>query len=191
FLAELLGHFETGLDIVLEEVEKIFALDEIDLAGIERLGRHFVRFARNRGAQAEHLAGLGKLHNDGSAAGRVDRELDAAFAKHEDTAGHLPFDKQHGSLGIGGCVLDVFKCPERGIGQIAEDTIGAQLARDAAFYNLHSVWREHEPASWTTRLRTLLGGWLRAPSTRELSRTSSASVRRSGTLRCAARHTAM
>src|ERR1039458_9397948 len=30
--------------------------------------------------------------------------------------------------------------------QIAEDTICAQLACKATFYNLHSVWRQHEPS---------------------------------------------
>ena len=143
FFAQLFGYFEAGLHIILQKPKKIVALDEIDLAGIDRLRRHFVSFAGDRGAQPQHLPGLGKFYNDRSAARRVDGELDAAFAEHKNAAWQLPFYKQHRPLRIRGRVLDVFKSLERGRRQIAENTIRAQLAGNATFYNLHSIGRQH------------------------------------------------
>src|SRR5579864_1488376 len=50
FLAELLRHLEAGLGVVFQETEKIFALHEIDLAGIDGFRRQLVGLARNRRA---------------------------------------------------------------------------------------------------------------------------------------------
>ena len=50
FVAELLGDFEAGVAVFLQETEKVLSLNKVHLAGIDGLRGEFVRFAANCGA---------------------------------------------------------------------------------------------------------------------------------------------
>lgn len=67
--AQLFGNFKAGVAVVLEEAQKIFALDEVHLAGVNGLGGQFVRFSRDSSAKPENLAGLGNFQDQSLAVG--------------------------------------------------------------------------------------------------------------------------
>ena len=67
-----------------------------------------------------------------------------ALAQHEDAARRLAFDKQHGTLGIRGGILNRFESLQRSGGKIAEDMCCPHLAAQAAFYDVQSVWCKHD-----------------------------------------------
>ena len=46
-VAQLLGDAEANVTVLVQEAEEIFALDEVNLAGINRFRPEFVRLARN------------------------------------------------------------------------------------------------------------------------------------------------
>ena len=64
FGAELLGYLETGVRILLQEAKEVFALYEIDLAGVHSLGGQFVGLAGNRGAEPQHFSRFDNLKDE-------------------------------------------------------------------------------------------------------------------------------
>src|SRR3954451_17348035 len=92
-VAEMLRGLQAGGAMFLEKTQEVFALDEVNLAGLDRFGRKFVIDARDAGVKSEDLAGFGDLKDERFAFCGVDRELHAALAKHVDSAGRLAFHK--------------------------------------------------------------------------------------------------
>ena len=80
FLAELLGHLEARVGIVLQESQKLFTFHKIDLARVDGLGRQLVRLARNCCAQAEHLTRFGNLQDQRLAVSGTDGKFDPSLA---------------------------------------------------------------------------------------------------------------
>ena len=109
FFAELLRYLETGVAVVLEEVEKVLAFDEIDLAGIDGFGGQLVGLAGNGGTEAKDFAGFGNFENESLTVTGTNGKFDAAFAKNKDAAGGLAFDEQDGAFGVGSGILDGLK----------------------------------------------------------------------------------
>src|ERR1035438_6692322 len=56
--AQVVRSIKAGIGMGLQELQKIVALDEIELAGLQSLRRQFIRFAGNRPVEAEHFIGL-------------------------------------------------------------------------------------------------------------------------------------
>lgn len=137
---ELLSDLEACLGVLLEEAQKVFALDEIYLARVDRLSGEFVGLAGDGGAQPENLSGVGNFQDESFAIAGADGKLDASFAKDKNSARGLAFDEQDSTLGVCRCVLDGLERLQSGPGQIAENAIGAHLASETAFDNIQTVW---------------------------------------------------
>ena len=99
FLAELLGNFEAGFAVLLEEAEEIVALDEIDLAGIDGFGGQFIGLAGDGGAQAENFARLGDLENEGLAVAGADGKFTRPLQSTKMPRGAWPSTKRTAPLG--------------------------------------------------------------------------------------------
>jgi hypothetical protein len=140
FGAELLGYLETGVRILLQEAKEVFALYEIDLAGVHSLGGQFVGLAGNRGAEPQHFSRFDNLKDKRLAIPSAEGELHLPLAKHEDTARCLAFHEQDRALRIGGRILDPFKSLQRRRAQVAEDAACPHLAGKTTFTNIESVW---------------------------------------------------
>jgi len=132
-VAQLFGYFETRIGVLSQESQKIFALNEIHLAGINGFGSQLVRLTRNGGAQAEHFARLSDLEYQGFAIGRTDGELDSSFAQNEDASRRLAFHKQDRTLRIRRGILDAFKGLQGSRVEVTEEPVGPKLASQAAF----------------------------------------------------------
>src|SRR6185295_9620983 len=88
----------------------VLALYEIHLTGRQRFGGRHVGLARNGGAKPQYLARVRYSSDDRLAVARTSRQLDAAGAKHENSARRLTFDEQHRALRKH---RRVFECFER------------------------------------------------------------------------------
>jgi len=103
------AHLEARIRVLLEEAEKILALDEVDLAGVDGLGSQFVGLPVNGGAEAQNFPRFGNLQDERLAIGRADGELYASLCGGRKCARSLAPDKRDRPLGTGGGILDRFE----------------------------------------------------------------------------------
>ena len=139
-VAELLGHLEASVGVLFQEAQKVLALDEVYLAGIDSLRCQLIGFAGNSGAEPKDFAGFSDLEDHRLAVGGTDGEFHLALAEHENTARDLVLDKQHRALGIGGGILDGFKGLRGGGIKVTKNPVSPHLAGKTAFDDVESVW---------------------------------------------------
>src|SRR5258708_2484147 len=108
-VAQGFGDAQASFAIPGQEFQKVFPLDKICLAGIERFSSDLVRLPRYRRAEPQNLAGLRYLRYQSLAVARAGRKLGPPGADYENTARGLAFDKKHRSLRIGSRVFDGFE----------------------------------------------------------------------------------
>src|SRR5215470_8185762 len=148
FFAQLLGDFEARVGMLSQEAQKIFPLHKIDLAWIDGLRGQLIRLPGNSRAESQHLARLCDLQDQRLAIGGTNRELHPALAEHKYPARRLALDKQNGPFWISRRVLNGLERLQCGGWQVTENALAAHLARQAAFYNVETVWREHDSPFW-------------------------------------------
>jgi hypothetical protein len=139
----MLGRVQAGIRVVLQEFQEIVALDEIELAGLQRFCGQFVRLAGNGSVKAENLASLRDTQNEGLAVARSGRELHPPAANDVNTARRLALNKQNGALRECAGVLDPLETFERRFRKIAEKTGVAKLTNQTALGNLQAIRRTH------------------------------------------------
>src|SRR5450631_167958 len=104
--AQMLSGLQTGIAMLLQEAQEIFALDEVQLAGLAGLGGNLVGRSGDSSVQPEYLTRLRNLKNQRLAVTGGGGHLHPPFAQHVNSAGHLSFHEKDGTLWIGGGVLD-------------------------------------------------------------------------------------
>src|SRR5208283_463331 len=142
-LAQVVRGVQAGIGVILQELQEIVALDEIELAWLERFGREFVGLAGNRAMQTENLTGLGNAQDQRLAIARSRGQLYAAGADDINAARRLALHEQYRPLGIRAGVLDLLQVFKGGLGKIAEEAGLTQLADQTIFCDLKPVGRTH------------------------------------------------
>lgn len=127
-LAQVVRRAETGVGMILKKFQEIVALDEIQLAGLQSLGRQLVGFARNRAMQPQHLSGRGNPEDQGFTVARGRRQLYAPAANDVDTTWCLAFHEQYCSLGKGTGILYFFQVFDRRLRQVTKKSGMAEFA---------------------------------------------------------------
>lgn len=105
-VAEMPHHFHADGGVVTQEPEKVFALDEDNLGGIQQFGAEFVGLAAQAGSHPQDFAGAGHAQHEALAAVRADRELGTAITEHVDAAAGTAFAEQKRALSENGLLLD-------------------------------------------------------------------------------------
>jgi hypothetical protein len=129
--------------MVVEQLQEIFAPNEVDLARLQSFGRQFIRFAGNCGLRAQYFARLADADDQGFAVGGIHGQLHASLAKHIDAARVLTLHEQDRIPRVGRGEFHVDEGIERWAGQLAEEAILPHRARLAIFDQFHSVRDAH------------------------------------------------
>jgi len=146
--AELLRDTESRFAILAKETKKFVASNEIGLSGLNYIGSELIARPGDGGRKPEDLAGFGDAENERLAIGGRSGEFDATAAKDEDTPGGLALDEEGRAFRIGSGGSDGSQGLDRGIGEIAEETLFPMGTGEAVFDNFQAVGSTH-----TERLR--------------------------------------
>src|SRR4029077_11595653 len=83
-----------------EKLQQGFARNKIGLARLHHLGTHFIWAIGNHRIETENISRLGKFRDDGFAFARRGGKFRLSRTEYKDASGLLPFNEEHGSLGI-------------------------------------------------------------------------------------------
>jgi len=165
---------KSGIRVLIEELQHIFAAHEVQLAGLHGLDRQLVRTAGNYGVQAQNFTGFGDAHNQSFAVARGRAKLGAPLAENKNSAGTLSLDQNHGVLGKNSGMFNYVEGLERFLREVAEKIAGTQTAFKTAFNALQTGYahrrsfispQKHGRVGWATmeRSRTESRGQARPP----------------------------
>src|ERR1035438_8471999 len=141
--AQVVRSIKAGIGMGLQELQKIVALDEIELAGLQSLRRQFIRFAGNRPVEAEHFTGLSYAQDQRLPIPRRSGQLHTPHAQDVDAARRLPLHEQDRSLREGARIFDLLQMLQRRLRKVAEEAGLAQLADETVLGDLKPVRRIH------------------------------------------------
>src|SRR5579862_8179934 len=120
-LAEMLRRIQASISMVLQKAQEVVALDEIQLAWLQRFCGQFVRLARYSCMQAQHFTRLRNPQNERFSIPRGRGKLHAPRANNVSSAGGLSFQKQNRTLRISAGILDFFQIIEGAFWKFAEE----------------------------------------------------------------------
>src|SRR5215472_3930202 len=135
----MLGGFQAGVAVGLQELQKIVALDEVNLARLTGFCSDFVRSTRDRCMHPQDFARLRNLQDQGLPFRRSGGKFYTTLTQHVYAAGRLPLHKEYCSRRIRRCVLDSVKHFENTLGKGAEKAVTAQLTDYAIVHQFKSV----------------------------------------------------
>src|ERR1039458_3020359 len=116
----MLGGMETGVSVLFEEAQHVFAPHEVQLAGLHGFDRQLVSRARNHRVQSQNFTRFRDSHNECFAFARGGREFGASLAQYEDSAGTLSLHQNHGVFGKNRGMLYFVESRNRLLGEVAE-----------------------------------------------------------------------
>jgi hypothetical protein len=117
--------------MILQEAEEVFALDEIQLAGLTGFGCDLVGGIGDGGVKSEHFAGLNDFEDEGFAVAGGGGKFHSPLAQHIDAARSLTFHKQYRSGWICGGKFQFLKGFQRCFREAAEEAVGTELTYQA------------------------------------------------------------
>ena len=157
---EMLGGVQAGVGVMLQQSEKVFPPDEIQLAGLQGFCGEFVGLAGDSGVQAKNFARLGDTKDERLAIARGSGQFDPTGADDINTARGLALHEQYRTLWKNARVLDLVEICYRLLGKIAKETRMTELADNAIFRSLQSVGRTHIEPTVTSYVTYLGVSWI-------------------------------